>query len=435
MKILIKNADIITIDDERMFINNGNVAIENGYIKFVGAEADVTGFNADRVIDGSNKLVLPGLVNSHTHSPMTIFRNYADDLALEEWLFKKIIPAESKLTPEDVYWGAMLGITEMIKSGTTCFADMYLHMDEVVRAVQESGIRANISRGPIQSSVRTKSGLEVDADSCTGFFNNWNNKENGRIKVYVEIHSVYLFDEESIRDAAALAKQLNTGIHIHLAETLGENETSINKYGADPIEISERLGIFDVPVFAAHCVQLSDKNLKMLKERNVNVSHNPTSNLKLGSGIARVPEMLAEGINVSLGTDGTASNNNLNLIEEMHIAALIHKGVSKDPTLVNAEQVLKMATVNGAKAIGFGDETGVLKQGMKADVILIDMDKPHLNPRNNLMSAVVYSAQASDVDTVIIDGKIVMENRKLITIDEEKVKYKVNEITRRILGS
>lgn len=432
MNILIKNIDIITGERENSAIKGGYIAIQDGYIKTVTASAEaVKEFKAHKVLDGKNGIAMPGLVNAHTHSAMTLLRNYADDLPLEEWLFGKIIPAEGKLSPEDVYWGAMLGITEMIKSGTTCFADMYLHMDEVARAVEESGIRANLSKGPITSSVRG-AGLIVDAEDCTRYLKKWHNAANGRIKVFVEIHSVYLFDEESITGAARLAKELGTGLHIHVSETRAELETSMKKYGANPPEVCLRSGIFDVPALAAHCVHLSDSDLEILKAKDVSPVHNPSSNLKLGSGIARIQDMLDKGINVCLGTDGAASNNNLNLFEEMHLAALIHKGVNLNPVQVNAQQVIEMATVNGAKATGFGGETGCIREGMKADLILIDTDKPHLCPVNNPLSAIVYSAQAADVDTVIIDGNIVMENRKLLTIDEEKVKFQVRQIVEKL---
>ncbi|MCX7923203.1 MAG: amidohydrolase [Clostridia bacterium] len=435
MNILLKNMTIITCDNTSMLIKNGNIGIANGIIEFVSTNNDeIQKFEADRIIDGKNRIVMPGLVNSHTHGAMTILRNFADDLALEEWLFKKIFPAEGTLTPEDVYGGTMLAMAEMIKSGTTAFADMYLHMEDVAKAVVEAGIRANLCRTPFKLNSGGKAVLIDDRQGCIEYHRNLHNAANGRIKVYVEIHSTYLFDEQALKDAAELAKQLNTGIHTHLLETTGELEFSINKYGMNSAEIYEKCGVFDVPTLAAHCVHLKDSDIEVLKLKGVNVAHNPTSNLKLGSGIARIPDMLEKGINICLGTDGTASNNNLNMFEEMHIAALLHKGVHMNPVLINAKETIKMATVNGAKAIGFDGETGVIKKGMKADLIILDVDKPHLCPMNDPVSAVVYSAQASDVDTVIIDGNILMENRQLKTIDEELVKYKVKQIAEKRLN-
>lgn len=430
MNILIKNADIVTCSATNEVIRNGYLGIKDGYIDFVGTNEDTfSDFKADRVIDARDKLLMPGLVNSHTHSGMTILRNFANDLVLEEWLFKNIFPAEEKLTPEDVYWGTLLGISEMIKSGTTTFADMYLYMDQVAKAVAETGVRANLCRSPLKDG----NGSIDDAIRCFEYFKHWNNSANGRIKVYVEVHSVYLFDESTLRSSAEIAKRLNTGIHIHVLETLKEREDSIKKYGMSAAEICLETGIFDVPVIAAHCVHLSERDMDIIREKGVNVVHNPTSNLKLGSGIARINEMLKSCIHVSIGTDGAASNNNLNMIEEVHLTALIHKGVHMDPTLIDAPSALKMATVNGAKTLGFEGEIGEIRKGMKADLILIDMDKSHLCPVNDPIAAVVYSVQGSDVDTVIIDGNIVMEKGELKTIDEEKVKFKVREIAKRVL--
>jgi 5-methylthioadenosine/S-adenosylhomocysteine deaminase len=433
MNILLKNIGIMTVDETNSYIKNGNIGIRDNIIEFVENHAEHSqNFIAQKIIDGTNKLVMPGLVNAHTHSPMTILRNCADDLPLEEWLFQNIIPKEALLTEEDVYWGALLGMMEMIKSGTTCFADMYLHMDEVAKAVLESGIRANLSKGPLVSGFRGKPGISVDVEGCTQYFKEWDHQGDGRIKTCVEIHSVYLYDEPSLRETAALAKQMNAGIHIHILETAGEMKSSQEKYGMTSIEACEKFGIFDVPVFAAHCVHVSDRDLEIMKARSVNVVHNPSSNLKLGSGIAKIPEMLGLGLNVCLGTDGAASNNNLNMFEEMNLTALLHKGVRQNPLLINAGQVLRMATINGAKALNFESEIGTIEKGKKADLTILNLDKPHLCPLNNPMSAVVYASQGSDVDTVIVNGNILMENRELKTMDEERIQYQVRKIAGRI---
>jgi 5-methylthioadenosine/S-adenosylhomocysteine deaminase len=434
MNILLKNIDIITADRDNKFIKKGNIGIEGGIIKFIDSTGLIPhSFLPDRIIDGKHKLVMPGLVNAHTHCAMTILRNFADDLALEEWLFKKVFPAEAKLNPDDVYWGTMLGIAEMIKSGTTAFADMYLYMQPVACAVTESGIRANLSISPLKFNVGEKSITVDEAEKCIEFHKSRNNSANGRIKVSIEVHSAYLFNKESLIKAAQLAKQLDTGIQIHLLETPWELEESVKRYGMNSAEICLECGIFDVPVIAAHCIYLSDSDMDILKAKGVTVAHNPTSNLKLGSGIARVPFMLGYGINVALGTDGTASNNNLNMFEEMHLAALLHKGVGRNPELVNAGEAIRMGTANGAKALGFEGVTGCIKEGLRADIIILDTDKPHFYPMNDHISAIVYSAQGSDVDTVIIDGNIVMENRQLVNIDEELIKARVEEISKKIL--
>lgn len=436
MNILIKNIDLVTCDQSNTVIKNTNVAIKDNYIYYIGTDEEkLAEFRADKVIDGKNKLALPGLINTHTHSGMTILRNYANDLPLEEWLFNNIIPTEAKFCEEDIYWGAMLAMAEMIKTGTTTFTDMYYFMDTVAKAVEQTGMRANLSRNAFKFIGSNDEMVRNQIPVCVDYYKNWHNKANGRIKVYVEIHSVYLCDEVGLTESAKLAKELGTGIHIHLLETLKEREDGIKRYGSNPAEVCLKTGVFDVPVIAAHCVHLSESDFDILRSKGVSVAHNPTSNLKLGSGIANVPLMMKKGINVALGTDGTASNNNLDMFEEMHIAALIHKGAQMQPTLVTAEEVLKMATVNGAKAIGFENEVGQIREGLKADIILIDMDKPHIVPVNDYIAALAYCVQGSDVDTVIVDGNILMENRELKTIDEEKAKSKVKEISKRILGN
>lgn len=435
MDILIEGIDILTADPAAEFIKNADIGITDGRISFIAPSGRVPeDFKPGKRISGRHRLAMPGLTNAHTHCAMTLMRNAADDLPLHEWLFSKIFPMEDRLTDEDIYWGTSLGAAEMIKSGTTALADMYLHMDSTAKAVSEAGIRANLSRSPVEfhSDGELKA---VDVfEECEEYYRKWSGSSDGRIKVYIEVHSTYLFDPASLRKASDLARRLGTGIHIHLLETAKERKDSFEKYNKSPLEICAETGIFDVPVLGAHLVHISDEDIALLKSFGVNAVHNPTSNLKLGSGISPVPEILKAGVNVSLGTDGAASNNNLNMFEEMHLAALIHKGVGQNPELVGARQAFMMATANGARAIGFGDDTGVIRAGMKADLILLDMDKPHLVPMNDPFSAVVYSAQGSDVDTVIVDGRVLMEHRELTTIDEERVKHEAAEISRRLLG-
>jgi 5-methylthioadenosine/S-adenosylhomocysteine deaminase len=432
LDLLIKNVDIITMDDESMLIKDGYIGIKDGKISII-SNILPNNIYSEKQIDGKGKIAMPGLVNAHSHSAMTLMRNYADDIALEAWLFNNIFPIEAKLTEKDVYWGTMLGIAEMLKSGVVAFADMYMFMDEVARAVTETGIKANICKSPVQFFEGGELKRLDKSQGTIDYYNKYHNSADGRIKVFVEIHSTYMFNEKTLLNAASLAKQLNTGIHIHLLETTTEVESSKRDYGMTSVEICKNTGVLDVPVLAAHCVHMSDNDLEVMKQMGCNIVHNPTSNLKLGSGIAKVPKMLEMGINVCLGTDGAASNNNLNMFEEMNLAALIHKGVAMDPQLMRADTVLKMGTRNGARALGFND-TGVIKVGMKGDIILIDTDKPHFYPKNNPVSAIIYSAQASDVDTVIVDGKIIMQNRILKNIDEERIKYEVETLSNKLLG-
>ncbi len=436
MNILIEGIDILTGDTKTEYIRNADIGIRDNIIEFIAPTSKgPADFKADRRISGRNRIAMPGLVNAHTHSAMTIMRNAADDLPLHKWLFERIFPIEDRLTDEDVYWGTRLGAAEMIKSGTTAIADMYLHMDAAAKGIFDTGIKVNLSKSPLEFHS-DEGGLKARDvfDECRRYFGEWDGREDGRIKVYVEVHSTYLFDPASLKRASELAGDLGTGIHIHLLETEKERRDSFAQYKKSPVEICVETGIFNVPVIGAHLVHVSKEDLELLKKYGVNAAHNPTSNLKLGSGISPIHEMLEAGINVALGTDGAASNNNLNMFEEMHLAALIHKGAGRNPELVTARQAFMMATVNGSKAVGFGDDSGAIRPGSKADMILIDIDKPHLCPVNDPFSAVVYSAQASDVDTVIVDGNILMENRELKTIDEERVKYEVNRVSQKLLN-
>lgn len=436
MNILIEGIGILTGDPEKEYIRSADIGIRDGIIEFIseGSERPEE-FKADRIISGKNRIAMPGLVNAHTHSAMTIMRNAADDLPLHKWLFERIFPIEDRLTDDDVYWGTRLGAAEMIKSGTTAIADMYLHMDAAAKGIVDTGMKVNLSISPLEFHSE-KGILEARDmfDDCRRYFREWNGTEDGRIKVYIEVHSTYLFDPASLKRASELAADLGTGIHIHLLETIKERDESFEKYGKSPVEICAETGIFDVPVIGAHLVHVSDEDIAILKKYGVSSAHNPSSNLKLGSGISPVGKMLNAGVNVALGTDGAASNNNLNMFEEMHLAAMIHKGAGYDPELVTARQAFRMATANGSLAVGFGNDSGAIKPGLKADMILLDIDKPHLCPLNDPYSAVVYSAQAADVDTVIVDGRILMENRELKTIDEERVKYEVNRISQRLLN-
>ena len=422
MKLLIENVNLF-----RGSKNPLSISIDGDRIVSVGEVPE--GIVFDKTIDGSNYIALPGLVNAHTHAPMTILRNVGNDLPFSDWLFKRIIPLEAKLTSDDIYYGTLLAICEMIRSGVTCFCDMYINTENIARAISEIGIRANIAYSLITSSVR--GGKEyINEEGFRDFVSSWNNK--GNIKVSAEIHSTYLYEKESIIEATALIKSLGIGCHTHLSETKGEVENSISKYSMTPIEAAASFSMFDTPTIAAHCVHPTDNDLSILKENNVNVVHCPTSNLKLACGFAPVEKMLEKGINVAIGTDGAASNNNLNMFEEMHITSLIHKGISGNPTCLNASTVLDMATINGAKAAGFSD-LGEIKEGNLADIVLVDMKKPHMYPINDLEAALIYTSQASDVDTVIVGGKILMEKGIITFCDEESIMAKVDEIHKRIV--
>ena len=425
MSILIRGVEVISPErsgNEENPVNtlkNVNVYIVNDLITYMGQEEPP---EADIVIDGKNMAALPGLVNAHTHAAMTLFRGMADDIPLDIWLNEHIWPAEKKLTAEDVYWGVKLSLVEMIKSGTTAFADMYFFMDEAAKAVEESGLRANLSIGMTAFDRNYQETLKRAKD----FIARWNGAAGGRITVMYGPHAPYTCTPEFLKAVAEEAKEDNVGIHIHLGETVKETENIKGKYGMTPVELAAECGLFDVHVLAAHCVHLTSHDMEILAEGGAGVAHNPQSNLKLGSGVAPVPAMLRQGITVALGTDGAASNNNLDMLEEMRTAAMLHKGVNMDPTLVTAGEVLSMATANGAKALGL-ENSGSLKVGGKADMILVDFSQANLIPRWDSLSHIVYSASSCDIKTMIVDGKLIMENRRILTLDEEEICSQVNK--------
>ncbi|MFZ5943769.1 MAG: amidohydrolase [Bacillota bacterium] len=417
-RLLIKDAAIMPmVMENNQQVLTGDILIEDQYIKEIG---EITENISDaEIINGKNCAALPGLVNCHTHAAMTLLRGYADDMELMPWLNEKIWPREAKLTGEHIYWGTQLAVLEMIKSGTTTFADMYFFMDNVAQAVVESGIRAVLARGMVGLNDSNLKSLQESKD----FVLNWQRAGDGRVTCMLGPHAPYTCPPDYLTKVLELANELKTSIHIHLAETKQEFSDIRKQYGNTPIKHVYELGLFQVPVLAAHCVHLTEEDISIMQEVKVGVAHNPTSNMKLASGMAPVPQMLEAGIMVGLGTDGTASNNNLNMFEEMHIASLLHKVSWGDPTMVPAYQVLQMGTINGAHALGLGNEVGTIEPGKKADIILLDLNQPHLYPNHDLAANLIYSAQGSDVKTVIIDGKIVMKNWEVIGMDEEKIMY------------
>lgn len=427
MRLRIEDCRIMRFDGTAWNEIRGSIDIKNDRIEAVGEPA--TDQVPDRIIEADGALALPGLVNSHTHVAMGLLRNYADDMALMPWLQQKIFPAEEKLVAEDVYWGSMLSIGEMIRSGVTTFADMYFFMDKTAEAVELSGVRANLSMGMAASSAeeaREKTAALAD------FHRRWNNGAGGRVLVDAGPHAVYTCVPDALEEIAVTASELGSRVHIHLGETAEELEEAKKRYGKSPIRIAEDAGIFQSPTIAAHCVWVDEEDMEILAERNAHVVHNPSSNLKLASGVAPTPRQLELGINVALGTDGSASNNNLNMFEEMHLAALMHKGFSGDPTIMPAALVLDMATRRGAEALGLEDKIGAIEEGKKADIILVSTEGMHMQPELDPLSALIYSAQASDVRTVLCDGNLIMEDRRLLTIDEEEVKRKAQEASEHI---
>ena len=401
--------------------------IEDGIITQVSESTDET---ADTVIDAKGGVVMPGLVNTHTHAGMTLFRGYADDLTLPDWLENHIWPAEAQLTDNDLYIGTKLACLEMIRSGTTAFVDMYIHVDKVARAVEESGMRAALSYGMIDLGDETRA--ESELKEGRRFVKEWNGRADGRITTMYGPHAPNTCSREFLMKVKEQAKQDNAKIHIHVLETEAELNQMKEQFGMCSVNMLDEIDFLDNDVIAAHCVWLSDGDMDILNERGVNVSHNPVSNMKLASGIAPVPKMLARGVNISLGTDGCASNNNLNMFEEMKTAALLHKVDTSDPTVLPAQQVLEMATINGARAMGIN--SGMLKVGCMADVIIVDMDKPHLTPRYNVASHLVYSASGADVRTTIVNGKVLMDDYKVLSMDKQTVMEKAKDAASNLIS-
>lgn len=422
MGIVLKNILAVLPKSDRDVICETDIYLEGDRIAAIGDRPE--GFSEDKVIDGRDRLAIPGLVNCHTHSYMSFMRNVADDLSFMDWLFGTIDPIEQQMTDEDTYWGACLAIIEMMKSGTTCFNDMQMNIHQTTRAVKESGMRAVICRGLVGSGndeagqMRLRQAYE-ERDAAA---------DCDRLTFMLGPHAPYTCDDGFMRIVSEEAKKNNMRIHVHLSESESEIEQIREKYHCTPIEMAEKNGLFDVPAIAAHCVQITESDMDILKEKNVSVVTNPASNMKLGNGFAPVPKMLEKGINVCIGTDGAASNNSLNLFHEMSLLALIHKGVARTPQCISAGETFRIATINGAKALGLEREIGSLEAGKKADIAILNLNTPSLTPRNNLLAGLSYSANGSEVETVIIDGKITMENRKILTMDEELVYKKINEI-------
>lgn len=424
MNILIKDVNAVMPEG---VVKQTDIAVKDDKIVSVGTISE--DFTADKIISGKDKLATPGFVNAHTHVSMTLLRSYADDMQLMDWLENKIWPIEAKMKKEDIYWGAMLGIAEMLKGGTTTFADMYGDMEQVAKACIDTDIRAVLSRGMIGAAPNGMQALEENKE----LFRDFNNANDGKITVMFGPHAPYTCPPDFLRKVVAASEEYGAEIHIHLAETKGEVENCLKDYGKTPIALMEEVGILNRGVLAAHCVHLTDEDIAIMKKYNVRVAHNPGSNMKLASGVAPVPKMLAAGICVGLGTDGASSNNNLDMLEEINLATLLHKVHNLDPLAVPAFKGVQMGTQYGAEAVGLKD-VGLLKEGCKADIVLFDLNEPQCYPRHDLISLLAYSMNSSMVNTVLVNGKVLVENKQLTTIDEEKIKYEAARCTKNLLN-
>ena len=422
--IIVKNGTILTMDSKDTIISNGALAIKGDEICFVGKETDVPG-SGKKIIDAKGGLIVPGLVNGHTHAAMSLFRGLADDLPLMDWLNQYIFPAESHMDAEFVHTGTLLACAEMILSGTTLFCDMYLFEDETVKAAKTAGIRCLAGEVlydfPSPNYGEIARGYEYTQYLIEKY------KGDPLISIAVEPHSAYTCSPELIQKAGEIALAHEVPLIMHLSETQSEIADVMERYGRKPFAHLENLGVLGPHVIADHCVVVDDAEMALIAQNHVKVIHNPESNMKLASGVAPIPAMLERGVTVGLGTDGCASNNNLDLFSEMDSAAKLHKVHTMDPTVMDAKTVFKMATLNGAKALGMDALTGSLETGKKADVIVIDTHKPHLTPLYNPYSHMVYSAKSTDVQHSIINGQLVMENRNFLTLDIDEIIRKSQE--------
>lgn len=420
--ILIKNAFILNPNN---FENKKqSLLIKDDFIAEISD--DIEDSKADKIIDAEGKILLPGLVNTHTHLSMTLFRGLADDLSLDSWLNDHIWPMEANLNGEYCYIGALLAAVELIKSGTTTLSDMYFYMEDVARAIDDAGLRAVLSYGMIDFGDAERRQAEIEQNLT--LFKNCNGMADGRIKVFFGPHSPYTASEELLIKVRELADEYNMGIHIHVSETQKEIDDVSAEKGLRPFEYLEKIGFLGPDVLAAHCVWLSDEEIEIIKKHNVKVSHNPCSNMKLASGVSPVSKMIEKGICVSIGTDGASSNNNLDLIEELKTASLLQKVSTLDPKALSSDEAIEMATIKGAEALGLDSEIGSVEVGKKADLILIDTNSANMVPdSSSLSSNVIYSANGSNVDTTICNGKILMENKKLTTLDEQEIYAKAKQ--------
>lgn len=422
MNTLFKDIRVLTMDEERGIMENGCVMVSGDKIAYVG-ERLPEGLLTQRIVNGRGMILMPGLVNAHTHLPMNALRGYADDLSLQEWLFGKIMPVEEKLDGESVRICAEMAMAEAISTGTTAVSDMYFFCDGIARAAASSGIRANLSRSVVGGGEGYSPADDPRWLENVEVFEKWHGHDGGRIKIDASVHAEYTSSPEVWEALAREAKARGMGMHIHLSETRREHEDCVKKYGRTPAELFYNAGLLGERTYAAHCVYVSDEDIALLAETGTSVSHCPVSNLKLASGVAPAAKMLAKGVNVALGTDGAASNNSLDMFEEMKLAAILQKGVTGDAAAVPAMQALKMATVNGARSQGREGETGLIKEGAQADLVLLDTGRPGLTPCHEPDSSAVYSAKGSDVAMTMVGGRVLWEKGEFKTLDWEKLKF------------
>jgi len=433
---LIVSGIVVTMDGSRSICDDGAVVVEGDTIVAVGPRTEIESkYKGRQTIDGRGKLVLPGFINGHTHVPMTLFRGLHDDVTLNDWLYKYIFPAEAKNVTEDfVRWGTRLAAAEQIRSGVTTFADMYYFEDAVAEETKAAGMRGVLGETFIDFPAPDNKSNAAMLAYTEKFLQKW--QGDPLIHAAPAPHSIYTCSRKTLQDAAALARKYHAPILIHLSEMKKEWDDSLKNNGASPVQYLDKIGVLGPDVVGAHCIFVDEADRKILAQRNVGCVHNPSSNMMIASGVAPVPEMRAAGIAVGLGTDGPAgSNNDLDLMEEIDLAAKLAKITKMSPLALNARAVVEMATIDGARALHMEKEIGSLEKGKKADLILISLDEPNAVPMYDVYAQIAYSLKASDVETVIIGGRVVMRDHKLLTVDEEAAIVKAREYKKTIASS
>lgn len=418
MNYRIKNGNVLILENETLSVVQKDVFVSgNRIVPEPAAEA----LGSYEVVDAKDKLVMPGLLNMHTHAYMTVMRNYADDVDFEEWLFERCMPVEDRLPQEGAYWSSLLAIEEMIRTGTTCFNDMHMFKGQSARAARDAGMRGIIGRGLVggdlatDGMVRFQQMLDEQAEN-----------DSDLLTFVIAPHAIYSCSVKLLEQLNEEAKKRGMLKHIHLSESVNEVENCLKEHGKTPVELLYDIGFLDEKTILAHCVQMRGNDIGLIQKSGATVVTNPASNAKLGNGFAPIKEFLDAGVNVCLGTDGTASNNTLNMFREMGLLSLIHKGVNRSSVAAPAQEVVKMATANAGRFLG--QDLGVIREGAKADLIFLDLNAPSMFPKNNILSSLCYSANGSEVESVMIDGKFVMRKNELLTIDSERVRFEVQKI-------
>ena len=430
MKTLIRNATVITLDEQDHILDGSDVAVQDGLILAVGDAPE--GFAPDESIEGSEHVLIPGLYNAHAHIAMTLERGWAEDLPFDRWLNEKIWVAESALEKEDVYWGAALACCEMIRAGVVGFADHYFWMNQVAKAAQGSGMKANLAWCLFGGTVPEVGGVSLD--DIKRFVGDWNGAAGGRIRCSMGPHSPYMCSGSFLQECADAAREAGVGVHLHVSESQDQVDNSLEAHGKTPPAYLADLGIFDLPATAAHCIAATDAAIEILAAKGVNVAHAPKTYMKLAMGMAPLPKLLDAGVNVALASDGPASNSDINLLETLRLTGLVHKNALGKPEALPTTQILRLGTQAGVKALGF-DAGGVIVPGQPADLILLDTRAPHWFPRHDLAAGVVYTSHPGDVSHVMVGGKWLLRDGELLTLDEERIRYEAERRAFRMVGT